>query len=132
MKCWTPCYLLMFLTSVFYLTAFVLFIILSCISSFSPVKLIPLLLIIIGTSLCLFSINCCRKPEIFNRNAYLVSTISNSIFDQINSQLNCNQTNQFNEPPPSYDMVTIGLPSYDDAVKQKNSNGISVENSQKF
>ena len=122
MKCWTVCYLLIFLASVFYLTAFVSFIVFSSINSFSPIKLIPLLLIVIGTSLCLFSINCCRKPET-NPNVYLVSTISSSLFDQIN---------QFNEPPPSYDMVTIELPSYDDVVKQQNYNGISVENSQKF
>ena len=61
-----------------------------------------------------------------------ISTISNSILDehqidsiQVNSQVNLIQLNQYTEPPPSYEMIAIELPSYDEAVKHENSNGIS-------
>ena len=57
-----------------------------------------------------------------NSDANHIFFISRLIGRPINSQSNSTQINQLtnnesSEPPPAYDMVTIDLPSYDDAVK---------------
>lgn len=53
-----------------------------------------------------------------NSDANHIFFVSRFIGRPTNSQSNSTQINQLtSEPPPAYDMVTIDLPSYDDAVK---------------
>ena len=84
--------------------------------------------IIIG-SICHRTVCKDRLSERDHFDEYRISTISNSIIepqiDVIDSQVNTNQLNQCTEPPPLYEMIAIELPSYDEAVKHENSNGIS-------
>lgn len=102
---------------------------------YCPWLLFPLFFIVIG-NLCYCTVKVC-KDRLSERNRftseYYISTISNSILDEhqidsirINSQVNRIQLNQYTEPPPSYEMVVIELPSYDEAVKHENSHRISI------
>lgn len=53
-------------------------------------------------------------------NNFQLNQFQHSNGVNLNSQLNQNSINQSTESPP-YDMVTIELPSYEEAVKQKNT-----------
>ena len=108
------------------LIAFIIFSAIHC-----PWAVIPVLLFItiffVDLITCCFGKRCSRfkrnSREIAddNSNVFTISVVSNS--NQItnnHSNLNQNNLNQISAPselPPSYEMVTIKLPSYEEVVK---------------
>lgn len=106
------------------LIAFIIFSTFQC-----PWVLIPVLLFL--TIFFFDLITCCKRCSRFKRNSqeiaddnsnvFTISVVSNS--DQItnnHSHLNQNHHNQISatsELPPSYEMVTIKLPSYEEVAK---------------
>lgn len=119
------CFLFITLVYIFSLISLVLLVIVSMM--YCAWLLFPFS-IIIG-SICHRTVCKDRLSERDHFDEYRISTISNSIIepqiDVIDSQVNTNQLNQCTEPPPLYEIIAIELPSYDEAVKHENSNGIS-------